>query len=293
MNQNFEKSLKHILAYEGGWSNDPDDPGGATMRGVTQRVYDGYRRRAGLATRSVRNISDAELRAIYRQQYWDACKAPALPAGIDFVVFDGAVNSGVGQSIKWLQRGLKAAGLYHGPIDGDCGLGTLAAVASHRDHDLLIADILARRLGMLRELKTWWKYGGGWEKRVVKTMDIGQAWATGSVGPAPVAGLLGDGGTAKGYAGDVATATIPVAAGTNTAAAGTGLAATVQTVSQAIQPYTDLSPYVAYAFIGLTIAGAAIAIGGAVSAFISSRQNARAQAAIDGELVADLAAVGA
>lgn len=293
MNENFEESLKHILAYESGWSNDPDDPGGATMRGVTQRVYDGYRRRAGLATQSVRTISDAELRAIYRQQYWDACKAPALPAGIDFVVFDGAVNSGVGQSIKWLQRGLQAAGLYHGPIDGDCGLGTLSAVAAHADHDRLIADILARRLGMLRQLKTWWKYGGGWEKRVVKTMAVGQAWATGSVGPAPVAGLLGAGGTAKGYAGDVATATIPVAAGTNTAAAGTGLAATVQTVSQAIQPYTDLSPWVAYAFIGLTIVGATIAIGGAVSAFISSRQNARAEAAINGELLADFSTVGA
>ncbi len=249
--------------------------------------------RAGLPLRSVRNLSDAELRAIYREQYWDACKGPALPAGVDFVVFDGAVNSGVGQSIKWLQRGLQAAGLYRGQIDGDCGLGTLAAVAAHPDHDRLIADILARRLGMLKQLKTWPTFGKGWSRRVSSTLAIGQAWASGSVGPAPVVGLLDDGGTAKGYAGDVAQATISVAAGTNTAAAGTGLAATVQTVSQAIQPYTDLSPYVAYAFIGLTIVGAAIAIGGAVSAFVSSRQNARAEAAIGGELVADLAAAGA
>lgn len=293
MNENFEKALKATLVHEGGFSNHPDDPGGATMRGITQRVYDGYRRRAGLATQSVRNINDAELRAIYREQYWNACKAPALPAGVDLVVFDGAVNSGVGQSIKWLQRGLQAAGLYHGPIDGDCGLGTLSAVTAHPDHDELIADIVARRLGMLRQLKTWPTFGKGWSRRVASVLAIGQAWATGSVGPAPVVGLLGEGGTAKGYAGDVATATIPVAAGTNTAAAGTGLAATVQTVSQAIQPYTDLSPYVAYAFIGLTIIGAVIAIGGAVSAFVSSRQNARAEAAINGELVADLAAVGA
>ncbi|WP_246677573.1 glycosyl hydrolase 108 family protein [Mesorhizobium sp. B2-3-12] len=104
-----------MLAHEGGYSNHPADPGGATMKGVTQRVYDGYRKSKGLSTRSVKGIQTAELNEIYDRQYWDAVKGDLLPAGVDYVVFDGAVNSGPGRSIMWLQQALRPA--YKGPID--------------------------------------------------------------------------------------------------------------------------------------------------------------------------------
>lgn len=292
MDQNFERSLARVLVYEGGYSNHPRDPGGETNRGIIKRVYDGWRRRHGLPLQSVRLISTDELKAIYREQYWDACRAGALPAGVDFVVFDGTVNSGAGQSVKWLQRSLAAAGLYHGAIDGDCGIATLSAVAQHPDHDKLIADILARRLGMLKSLKTWGDFGVGWSRRVSSALAIGQAWATGSVGPQPIA-VAELGGAAKGYAGDVATATVSQGVATNAAAGGTGVYALLQSLPSTIQPYTDSSPIIAKVFVGLTLLSATAAVVGAGVAFWSAYQNRRAQAAVDGDIVATITPLGA
>lgn len=286
--RNFDKALPRILVYEGGFSDHPRDPGGATNFGVTQRVYDGYRIRQGLPIRGVKNITRAEVNIIYRVQYWNAIKGDDLPAGVDLVVFDGAVNSGSAQSAKWLQRVLREDGLYSGPIDGDISGATLAAVKQHPDHDLLIADILARRLGMLQSLKTWPDFGRGWTKRVSSVRAIAQAWAMGSVGPQPTRDVALAGGNAKGYAGDVAMALFSQESGTNTAAGGTGLAAIVTGAQQTIGDYVSVSKWIAYLFVGLTILGALIAIGGAISAFISSQQNKRAQRAIDGDIVADL-----
>lgn len=296
MRENFQKSLDRVLAYEGGYSNDPDDPGGVTLEGIIQRVYDGYRIRSGRQTQPLRRDMlgtpewQRERNDIYRRQYWLAVKGDELPAGLDFVMFDGAVNSGPGQAIKWLQRALQDDGLYRGRIDGDCGLSTMAAVHAHPDHDLLIAGVLMRRLGMLQSLRTWRKFGKGWSARVGSVRAIGQAWASGSIGPQPLK-VAGIGGNAKGYAGDVAVALISQEAGTNTAAGGTGLAALVQGAAATIGDYASLHRYVAYLVVALTVAGALIAIGGAVSAFISSRQNAHAQRAIDGDVLAELPAL--
>ena len=102
-----KESLARVLAHEGGYSNHPKDPGGATMKGVTQRVYDGYRKGKGLAVRSVKGITTDELNEIYDRQYWDAVKGDLLPAGVDYVLFDGAVNSWPGRSIMWLQQALR------------------------------------------------------------------------------------------------------------------------------------------------------------------------------------------
>src|SRR5688500_6264664 len=113
MQNRFEECLKLVLVHEGGYANHPKDPGGATNFGVTQRVYDGYRLKAGVAKRSVKEITKTEVSAIYKRQYWDLIDGDELPAGVDYVVFDGAVNSGCGQSVKWLQRALPE---YKGPI---------------------------------------------------------------------------------------------------------------------------------------------------------------------------------
>lgn len=80
------------------------------MRGVTQRVYDEYRRALGLQTMTVKNISDSELQAIYRKKYWNEIKGDKLAPAVSYVVFDGAVNSGVAQSVKWLQRAFSRRG---------------------------------------------------------------------------------------------------------------------------------------------------------------------------------------
>jgi lysozyme family protein len=179
----FTRALGKVLIHEGGYSDHLKDPGGATMKGVTQRVYDEYRRSLGVSTGPVRNISTSELQAIYRKKYWDEIKGDKLASGVSYVVFDGSVNSGVAQSVKWLQRALQALGLYQGAIDGNLGQGTLLAAGGVNDNDALIAIILDRRRAFLKALKTFSTFGKGWMSRVAGVLAVGQAWASGSVGP--------------------------------------------------------------------------------------------------------------
>lgn len=176
----YAESLARVLVHEGGYSDHKDDPGGRTMRGVTQAVYDAYRSRRNLAKRSVKAIADDELQAIYKQQYFDVIRGNDLPAGIDYAVFDGAVNSGPRQSVKWLQRALGFTGKA---VDGVVGNVTLNAIAQEQDHDALIGRIISRRETFLRALKTWPVFGKGWLKRIRNVKEVGQAWAMGSAGP--------------------------------------------------------------------------------------------------------------
>ncbi len=282
MRSNFNRALERVLVYEGGYNDHPRDPGGPTNRGIIQRVYDGYRRGQGQEPRSVRQITMAEVRDIYRRQYADKIAFDALPAGVDFVMFDGAVNSGPAQATKWLQRALNMP-----RVDGDLGQATLAAVKAHPDHDILIAAILQRRLGMLRQLKTWPIFGKGWSARIASCKAIGQAWATGSVGPAPVA-VSGEGGGAKASVADVDLPTVPEEAGINTGAAGGGLAVSVQTASGKLEPLLGTSKTLDIIYAALTIAGVAIVIGGGVYWLWAKRKRKAAERAWSGEATADL-----
>lgn len=119
----FDRALPHVLVHEGGKVDHPKDPGGRTNKGVTQRVYNAWRSKSNLPPRDVYLIADMEVAAIYRFQYWDAIMGDRLPEGVGYVVFDGAVNSGPKQSIKWLQRALSS--LYTGKVDGVMGALTL------------------------------------------------------------------------------------------------------------------------------------------------------------------------
>jgi lysozyme family protein len=181
MKATFAYAMPKILVHEGGKVNHPEDPGGRTNQGVTQRVYDGYRRNLKLPLRTVYDMSNTERDEIYKKQYWDAVKGDRLPQGVDYVLFDGAVNSGPAQSIKWLQRALGGV-----KVDGVLGEATLGALEGVNDHDALIAKIIARREAFLRALKTFKTFGKGWMSRIAQVLKIGQAWARGSVGPEPV-----------------------------------------------------------------------------------------------------------
>lgn len=159
MKANFAPSLAAVLIHEGGYSNDRLDPGGATNKGVTQAVYDDWRRAKGLATRSVRSLEQAEVEAIYRKRYWDACRCDDLPSGLDYCIFDFAVNSGVNRAVRYLQR---AAGVLD---DGQIGPVTLAAVKA-KGAPCLIAAISAARQAFLEQLATFGRFGTGWTRRV-------------------------------------------------------------------------------------------------------------------------------
>jgi lysozyme family protein len=169
--QNFAPSLAHVLEHEGGWADHPKDPGGATMKGVTLATYSDWLGRQ--ATKAeLRAISDEHLRAIYKTRYWDAVQGDALPAGLDYVVFDMAVNSGPRRAAQMLQS---AVGVTP---DGMIGPKTLAAVAAH-DPGSLIAAFQRSRQHFLEALPTFATFGKGWARRVTEAGEIG-AKAVGS-----------------------------------------------------------------------------------------------------------------
>lgn len=171
---NQQAALSRVLAHEGGGVDDPRDPGGRTFRGVTQRVYDAWRRGRNLPARDVFRAGMAEVRAIYMEQYWHRVRADELPAGLDYAIFDAAVNSGPVQAVKWLQRALGKI-----RVDGVVGQVTLGAVRAHPEISALIAAVCARRMLFLRQLRTWKHFGAGWTQRVAGVERAGQIMASG------------------------------------------------------------------------------------------------------------------
>ncbi|MFG1349107.1 glycosyl hydrolase 108 family protein [Xanthobacter autotrophicus] len=172
--ENFEAALAAVLVHEGGYSNHPDDPGGPTMKGIIKRVYDDYRRSKGLPIRDVRKITKAEIGDIYKTRYWDLARCDDLPTGLDYVVFDGAVNSGVGQAAKWLQRALGVE------VTAKVNASTIKAAQQAPDVDAIVTGVQYRRLAMLKGLRTWPVFGKGWGRRVAEVRRLGLALAAGS-----------------------------------------------------------------------------------------------------------------
>lgn len=276
----FERCLTKVLVHEGGYSNHKDDPGGATMRGVIQRVYDEYRKSIGLGLLSVKNISDSELQAIYKRKYWDEIKGDKLPAGVSYVVFDGAVNSGVGQSGKWLQRALQGMGLYQGAIDGIIGQGTLLAVSQAHDNDILVGLICDRRMAFLKALKTFKTFGKGWAARVKDVRAVGQAWATGSVGPTI---SYNPGGDAKALLSSAkASPALAIAdASTGGGIGSGGLAAALQQAQEQLSPYSYSSELIGKIVAGLVVVGAVLTVGGLAYRWYAARRRKERADALD------------
>lgn len=100
----FEKALKFTLQWEGGYVNHPNDKGGPTNKGITQKTYDDYLRKNDLyCIKHVKDISDFEVQQIYRREYWDRISADLLNDKAAVAAFDWAVNSGVSRAQKALR----------------------------------------------------------------------------------------------------------------------------------------------------------------------------------------------
>lgn len=166
----FARAMPRVLQHEGGKVDDPQDPGGRTNQGVTQAVYTAYRARIGAPARDVFLMDATERDAIYKDQYWRAVRGDDLPAGLDYVAFDGAVNSGPSRSAKWLQQALGVE------ADGHIGVITLAA-AQACDVPEIIDRICDIRMAFLKRLKHWPRFGRGWTSRVSGVRTVGKAWA--------------------------------------------------------------------------------------------------------------------
>lgn len=289
MRENFSRSMPVILAYEGGWSNHPRDPGGVTLEGIIQRVYDAYRKRKGRRvqplTKAMRYTPawEAERNEIYKLQYWDAVRGDELPAGLDLVMFDSGIMSGPYQAILWLQRAL---GLN---ADGHIGEGTLAAIENHPDHDALVADICRRRLGMLQNLSTWDSFGKGWAARVANLKQIGQAWATGSVGPQPVAAHQ-QRGDAKAYASDVAQPAVDANDAVKASVGSGSIAGVLEGARDTIAPAAYSSEILTKVYTIIVVLCVVASLGALIYSFWSNYKSKKARRAIDGDVLADMPA---
>lgn len=275
MREDFAACDRIVLVYEGGKVNNPKDPGGRTNQGVTQRVYDGWRRRKALPLRSVYLMEGAERDDIYRNQFWAPIRGDDLPAGVDLVVYDGAVNSGPVQAVKWLQRALADAGLYRGGIDGHIGEGTLAAIEQHTDMAALIRAICARRLAFMKALHTWATFGKGWAHRVADVQAGGLKLMAG----APHEACYADGCHAKAALTDAKAA--PQTALADTSAGGGMGVATITQATTTIQPLVDQSHTIALIFSGLTALGVILTIGGLLWGIYARNRRAALHDALD------------
>lgn len=148
---NFTACLSETLIHEGGWADNPKDPGGVTMKGITLATFRRWEPKATKA--DLRAISDEMLQKIYRADYWDPVRGESLAPGVDLATFDYSVNSGPGTAWKALEK------VLGGP-----------------DHET-VKKLCARRLSSYQALKHWSTFGRGWTRRVTAIEAKGIAWA--------------------------------------------------------------------------------------------------------------------
>ena len=154
---NFEKCLAEVLKHEGGYADHPADPGGATNRGVTKRVWEEWVGHE-VTKDDIKALTVEDVTPLYRKRFWDACKCDNLHAGVDYVVFDVAVNSGTGRAAKFLQEAVGAT------PDGSIGPRTIAAAETF-GANLIINKMCDRRESFYRSLPTFPTFGKGWLRR--------------------------------------------------------------------------------------------------------------------------------
>jgi len=156
----YDEALRRLLVHEGGYSNHPADPGGPTNFGITIHDYRKYVK-PDAAAADLRAMPVGQANAIYRSKYWNAMRCDELPAGVDYCIFDYAVNSGTGRAPKVLQRILGAT--VTGGLDD-----VTVRLARAREAKTLIDSICNERLRFLKSLGTWPVFGTGWGRRVAE-----------------------------------------------------------------------------------------------------------------------------
>jgi lysozyme family protein len=177
----YDQCLERVLRHEGGYTNDPRDPGGPTNFGIT--IYD-YRKyvKPKATAGDVQRMSLAEAKSIYRSKYWDALCCDDLPAGVDYTVFDYGVNSGIGRAGKVVRRVL-------GLSDADWHINAdVLAVLKKSEPSKIIVAINDERLQFLKSLRTWSAFGVGWGRRVADVKAFSLTLARGPGTKNPVSG---------------------------------------------------------------------------------------------------------
>lgn len=155
--ENFKLFIERILGHEGGYVDDPTDPGGETKWGISKRSY---------PTVDIKNLTRDGAIAIYYRDFWLPLKADRLHDGTAYQLLDSAVNSGISQSIRFLQRALGVAD------DGIFGPISLAASIRMAESDQIML-FLAERIEFMTKLKNWPNHGKGWMRRIAQNLRYG------------------------------------------------------------------------------------------------------------------------
>jgi len=163
MKENFDDALKAILHHEGGYVHHKLDPGGMTNLGVTKRVWEEWVGHE-VDEKAMRALTPETVGSMYKTKYWDKIRGDDLPTGVDYAVFDAAINSGPGRAAKWLQTAVGAV------PDGAIGAGTLAKVGA-MDAKNIIEKYQETRLAFMQSLPTWEIFGKGWGRRVTEVKE--------------------------------------------------------------------------------------------------------------------------
>ena len=157
MQDNFDECLKMLLHHEGGYVNHPKDPGGETNLGVTKRVYEKWG-----GTKDMKDLTVEDVAPIYKKEYWDKCRCDELESGVDWAVFDWAVNSGTGRAAKAIQK------ICGATQDGAIGPKTLALINT-QDTNYVVEEFGKIRQQFYESLKTFDTFGKGWTRRNKET----------------------------------------------------------------------------------------------------------------------------
>lgn len=165
MSAAFDCAIAVVLAYEGGYTDDPGDPGNWTGGAVGVGTLEGTNygiSAAAYPTLDIPNLTEAAAEGIYQRDYWVPIQGDQMPLALALVTLDGAVNSGVSQSAKWLQIVLGVT------VDGDIGPETLGAVSAWPGAlATLCSETLAERLCSLAQDADFSTFGLGWSRRVI------------------------------------------------------------------------------------------------------------------------------
>ena len=166
MISNFPASLALILKSEGGFVNHPRDPGGMTNLGVTRNVWRDWVNR-DVDEAEMRSLTPELVTPLYKDRYWDACKCDDLPRGVDYAVFDSAVNMGPSRAAKLLQAALEVK------ADGVIGRATIAAATAVDPVELLEAFSQGKE-AFYQSLATFQTFGKGWLNRVAHVQNAAE-----------------------------------------------------------------------------------------------------------------------
>jgi lysozyme family protein len=148
-NVNFDYCVPFILELEGGYVNDPNDPGGETNFGISKRAYPNL---------DIAGLTEASASAIYYQDYWLKWQCGQMPAHLDLWYFNACVMSGGAEAVKLLQ---KLIGVTGDGVFGPATLAALKAFPASRYHEYLTLYLLH-----LQSLGTWGNFGKGWTNRL-------------------------------------------------------------------------------------------------------------------------------